>query len=89
MGWESSTNGEKRNAYMILVRNPEGKRPLGRPRSMWMNNIKMGLGDIGWGGTDLIDLSQNSDQWRALVNMVMTIREVLEQLHNWWLLKKG
>jgi hypothetical protein len=49
--------GEKRNAYRILVGNAEGKRPLGRPRCMWVNNIKMDLRKIGWDGMDWIDLA--------------------------------
>jgi hypothetical protein len=52
----------------------EGKRPLGRPRCRWENNIKMYLGEIGWGGMDWIDLAQDRDQWRALVNTVMNLR---------------
>jgi hypothetical protein len=63
--------GEKRNAYRILVRHPEGKRPLGRPRRRWVNNIKIHLREIGWDGMDWIDLAQDRDQWRALVNAVM------------------
>jgi hypothetical protein len=62
-----STNGEKRNAYRILVGKPEGKRPLGRPRRRWENNIKMNLTEIGCGGMDWIDLAQDRDQWRAFV----------------------
>jgi hypothetical protein len=60
----------KRNACRILVGNPEGKRPLGRPRCRWVDNLR----DIGWDGTDWIDLAQNRDQWRALVNTVMNLR---------------
>ncbi|PNF21716.1 hypothetical protein B7P43_G10362, partial [Cryptotermes secundus] len=60
--------GETRNAYRILVGKPEGKRPLGRPRSRWEDNIKMDLREIEWDGVDVIDLAQNRDQWRALVN---------------------
>jgi hypothetical protein len=56
------------------VGKPEGKRPLGRPRRRWEDNIKMDLREIGWGGMDCIDLDQNSDQWRALVNTVMNLR---------------
>jgi hypothetical protein len=67
-------NGEKRNAYRIMVENPEGKRPLGRPRRRWVDNIKMDLREIGWGGVDWIDLAQDRDQWRALVNVVMNLR---------------
>jgi hypothetical protein len=65
--------GEKRNAYRILVGKPEGKRQLGRPRRRWDNNIKMELREIGWGGMDWIDLAQDRDQWRALVNTVMNL----------------
>ncbi|PNF36118.1 hypothetical protein B7P43_G10966, partial [Cryptotermes secundus] len=60
--------GETRNAYRILVGKPEGKRPLGRPRRAWADNIKMELREIGWDGMDWINLVQDRDQWRALVN---------------------
>jgi hypothetical protein len=66
--------GEKRTAYKILVGKPEGKRPLGRPRRKWVDNIKMDLREIGWDGMDWIDLAQDRDQWRALVNTVMNLR---------------
>jgi hypothetical protein len=66
--------GVKRKAYRILVGNPEGKRPLGRPRRRWMNNIKMDLREIGRDGMDWIDLAQDRDKWRALVNTVMNLR---------------
>jgi hypothetical protein len=66
--------GETRNAYRILVGKPEGKRPLGRQRRRWLDNIKMDLGEIGWDGRDWIELAQDMDQWRALVNMVMNLR---------------
>jgi hypothetical protein len=56
------------------VGNPEGKRPLGRPRRRWVDNIKMDLREIGWGGRDCIDLAQDRDQWRALVNAVINLR---------------
>jgi hypothetical protein len=65
---------EKRNAYRILVGKLEGKRPIGRPRCRWENNIKMDLREIGWGGMDWIDLAQDRDQWRAVVNTVMNLR---------------
>jgi hypothetical protein len=52
----------------------EGKRPLGKLRHRWLNNIKMDLEEIGWGGMDWIDLVQDRDQWRALVNTVITLR---------------
>jgi hypothetical protein len=72
MGRACSTHGEKRNAYMILVGKPEGKRPLGRPRRRW--DIRMDLREIAWGGMDWIDLAQDRDHWRALVNTVMNLR---------------
>jgi hypothetical protein len=65
--------GERRNAYRILVGKPEGKRPLRRPRCRWVDNIKMDLGEAGWDGMDWIDLAQDRDRWRALVNAVMNL----------------
>jgi hypothetical protein len=65
---------EKRNAYRILVGKPESKRPLVRPRRSWVDTIKMDLREIGWDGMDWIDLAQDRDQWRALVNTVMNLR---------------
>jgi hypothetical protein len=62
------------NAFRILVGKPEGKRPLGRPRRRWVDNIKMYLRQIGWDGRDWIELAQDRDQWRALVNTVMNLR---------------
>jgi hypothetical protein len=64
-------NGEKRNAYRIMVGKPEGKRLLGRRRCKWVDNIKIDLRERGWGVMDWIDLPQNKDQWRALVNTVV------------------
>jgi hypothetical protein len=64
----------KRNAYRILVGNPEGKRPLGRPRRRWVDNNKMDLREIGCGGADWIDLVRDRDRWRAFVNKVMNLR---------------
>jgi hypothetical protein len=52
----------------------KGKRPLGRPRSRWVDNIKMDLREKGWGGMDCIDMAQDRDQWRALVNTVMNLQ---------------
>jgi hypothetical protein len=69
-----NTNGKKRNAYRILEGKPKGKRPLGRPRRRWKDNIKIYLGEIGWDGADWIDLAQDRDQWRTLVNTVMNFR---------------
>jgi hypothetical protein len=65
---------EMRNAYRILVEKPEGKRPLGRPRCRWTNNIKMDLREIGWGAMDWTDLAQDRDQRRALVSIIMNLR---------------
>jgi hypothetical protein len=65
--------GEK-NAYGILVGKPEEKRPLRRPRSRWMDNIKMDFREVGWCGMDWIDVAQDRDQWRAFVNTVMNLR---------------
>jgi hypothetical protein len=66
--------GEKRGAYRILVGRPEGRRPLGRPRCRWEDNIKMDLREVGWVGMDWIELAQERDRWRALVNAVMNLR---------------
>jgi hypothetical protein len=66
--------GEKRNAYRILVGKAEGKRQVGRPRRRWVDNIKMDLRVIGCDGMVWIDLAQDRDQWRALVNTVMNLR---------------
>jgi hypothetical protein len=72
--WLVARMVEKRNAYRILVGKPEGKRPLGRPRRMCLGNIKRYLREIEWGCPDWIDLAQDRDQWRALVNTVMNLR---------------
>jgi hypothetical protein len=74
VGRAFSTNGGTRNVYRILLGKPEGKRPLGIPRRRWMNNIKMDLRVIGWDGMDWIDVAQDSDKWRALVNMAINLR---------------
>jgi hypothetical protein len=65
---------EKRNIYRILAGKPEGKTPLVKPKSLWVDNIKMDLRGIGWDGVDWIDLAQDRDQWRAFVNTVMNLR---------------
>jgi hypothetical protein len=64
---------EKRDAYRILVGRPEGRRPLGRPRHRWEDNIKMDLQEVGW-GMDWIELAQDMNRWRAVVNAVMNLR---------------
>jgi hypothetical protein len=66
--------GEKRNAYRLLVGKPEVKRPLGRPRRRWVDNIRMDLGEVGWGDVDWIGLAQDRNRWRALVNSVLNLR---------------
>jgi hypothetical protein len=66
--------GEKRNAYRLLVGKPEGKRPLGRPRRRWVDNIRMDLGEVGWSNVDWIGLARDRNRWRALVNSVLNLR---------------
>jgi hypothetical protein len=66
--------GERRGTYRALVEKPEGRRPLGRPRRRWEDNIKMDLREVGWGGMDWINLAQDRDRWRAVVNAVMNLR---------------
>jgi hypothetical protein len=66
--------GERRGAYRSLVGKPEGRRPLGKPRRRWEDNIKMDLQEVGWGGMDWINLAQDRDRWRASVNAVMNLR---------------
>jgi hypothetical protein len=66
--------GETRNAYRIFVRKPEGKMSLKRLRFKWVYNIRIDLREIVWDGMDWIDLAQDRDQWRAIVNTVMKLR---------------
>jgi hypothetical protein len=66
--------GEKRNAYGLLVGTPEGKRPLGRLRRRWVDNIRMDLGEVGWSDVDWIHLAQDRNRWRALVNSILNLR---------------
>jgi len=66
--------GERRGVYRVLVGKPKGKRPLGRPRFRWEDNIKMDLQEVGCEGMDWIELAQDKDRWRVLVNAVMNIR---------------
>jgi len=65
---------ESRGVYRILVGKPEGKRPLGRPRRRWDDNIEMDLKEVGCEGMDSIELAQDRDEWRALVNAVTNLR---------------
>jgi hypothetical protein len=74
MGGPCSTNGEKRNAYRLLVGKPERKRPLERPRRRWVGNIRMDLGEVGWSDVDWIGLAQDRNRWRALVNSILNFR---------------
>jgi hypothetical protein len=66
--------GEKTKAYRLLVRKPEEKRPLGRPRGRWVDNIMMVLGEVGWGDVDWIGLAKDRNRWRAVVNSVLNLR---------------
>jgi hypothetical protein len=66
--------GRKRNAYRLLVGKPHGKRPLGRPRRRWVDNIRMDLGEVELGDVDWIGLAKDKNRWRALVNSVLNLR---------------
>jgi hypothetical protein len=66
--------GERRGVYRILLGKPDGKRPLRRPTNRWEDSIKMDVQAVGCGGMDWIDLVQDRDRWRALVNAVMNLR---------------
>jgi hypothetical protein len=66
--------GEKRNAYRLLVEKSEGRRPLGRPRRRWLDNIRMELVEVGWGDVDWIGLAQDRGRCRALVNSVLNLQ---------------
>jgi hypothetical protein len=74
VGRACSTNGEKTNLYKILDGKPEGRRPLGRPRNRWLDNIKIDVRERGWNSMDWIDLTHDVDQWRAVVNTVNNLR---------------
>jgi hypothetical protein len=74
MGWTCGRHGEGRGAYRVLVGRPESKRPLGRPRRRWEDNIKMDLREIEIDGANWIRLAQDRVQWRAFVNTVMSVR---------------
>jgi len=73
MGGACGAYGEGRDVHRVLVWKPEGKRPLGRPRRRWEDNIKMDLREVGGGG-DWMELTEDRDRWRALVNTVMNFR---------------
>jgi hypothetical protein len=74
MGGSCTADGEKRGVYRVLERRPEVRRPLGRPRHRWEDNIRMDLQEVGCGGWDWIGLAQDRDRWRAIVNAVMNLR---------------
>jgi len=66
--------GEVRGVYRVLVGKPEGRRPLGKPRRRWEDNIRMDLREVGCGYVDWMELTQDTDSWRALVSAVMNLR---------------
>ena len=74
MGGACGAYGEERVVHRVLVGKPKGKRPLGRPRRIWEDNIKMDLQEVGGGGGDWMELTQDRDRWRALVDKVMNFR---------------
>jgi len=74
MGGRVARMGEGRGVYRVLVGKPEGMRPLGRPRRRWLDNIKMDLQEVRCGSMDWIELAEDRDRWRALVNVVMNLR---------------
>jgi len=74
MGGVSSIYGKRRGVYRVLVGKPEGKRPFGRHKRRWENNIKMDLQEVECGGMDWIDLAQDRDRWLELVNTLMKLR---------------
>jgi hypothetical protein len=76
MRWAAHTADMRESGIvnMAMERKTEGKRPLGRPRHRWENNTKMAIQAVEWGGMDWIDLAQDRDKWRALVNAVMNLR---------------
>ena len=74
MGGHAARMRERRGVHRVLVGKPERKRPLGRPRRRWEDNIKMDLQEVGCGGMDSIEMVQERDRWRALVKAVMNLR---------------
>ena len=74
MGWTCGAYGRVEGVYRVLVGKPEGRRPLGRPRRRWVDNIMMDLLEVGCGYVDWIGLAQVIDSWRTLVNAVMNLR---------------
>jgi len=76
MGWPGhvARTGEERGVYRVLVGKSEGRRPLGRPRHRWVDNIRMDLQEVGCGYMDWFGLAQDTDRWRTLVSAVMNLR---------------
>jgi len=74
MGGHVASMGKGRGVFRVLEGKPEGKRRVGRPKRRWKDNIKIDLQEVGCGGMDWIELAQNSDRWRALMNAVMNLR---------------
>ena len=74
MGGHVARMGERRGVYRVMVGKPEAKRPLGRPRRRWEDNIKIDLQEVDCGGMEWIEFAQDRDRWRALVNAVMNLR---------------
>jgi hypothetical protein len=74
MGRPCSTNGGEEERLWIIGGKPEGKRPLGRSRHRWVDNIRTDLGEVGWGDVDRIGVAQDRNGWRALVNSVLNLR---------------
>jgi len=74
MGESCSAYGEGRGVYRVLMGKTEGRRPMGRPRRRWEDNIETNLQEMGCGGTDWIDLAQDRDRWRALVSALMNLQ---------------
>jgi len=74
VGWACGRMGRERWVYRVLVKKQEGKRPLGRPRRRWVDNIRMDLQEVGCGYMDLFGLAQERDMWRTLVSAVMNLR---------------
>jgi hypothetical protein len=74
MGGACSAYGGDGGVYRVLVGKPKGKRPLGRPRRRWEDNIRMDFQEVGCGGVDWIGLAQDRDRWQAIVNAVMNLR---------------
>jgi hypothetical protein len=73
VGGACSTSGGEEARVEVIGRNPEGKRPLGRPRHKWVDNIKMDLGEVEWCGVDWIGLVQDRNRWRVIVNAVINL----------------